>query len=70
MTGAEALARYREQQAEQEEARAKALRAKADEETRRKLDYISRQLQKDRDPQDHLLLRDTRRTILNRLEKL
>ena len=70
MTGAEALARYRQEQAQQEETRARKLRAKADEETRRKLDYISRQLSRDRDPQDHTLLRDTRRLILNRLEKL
>ena len=69
MTGAEALARYREQQAEQEEARARKLRARADEETRRKLDYISRQLNRPREPQDHQLLRTTRREILARLER-
>jgi len=69
MTGAEALAKYRADKAAEEDARAETLYTKADKETRRKLDYISRQLNRPRDPADHNLLRDTRRMILNRLEK-
>ena len=69
MTGAEALAAYRAEQAAAEDARAEKLYVKAGGETRRKLDYISRQLNRPREPQDHQLLRTTRREILARLER-
>ena len=69
MTGAEALAAYRAEQAAAEDERAEKLYVKAGEETRRKLDYISRQLDRPREPQDHQLLRTTRREILARLER-
>ena len=70
MTGAEALAAYRANLAAQEDERAERLYHRACGETRRKLDYISRQLNRPREPQDHQLLRTTRREILARLEKL
>ena len=70
MTGAEALAAYRAEQARQEDERAERLYTRADGETRRKLDYISRQLNRPREPQDHQLLRTTRREILARLERI
>lgn len=69
MTGAEALANYRAEQAAAEDERAEKLYVKASGETRRKLDYISRQLNRPREPQDHQLLRTTRREILARLER-
>jgi len=70
MTGAEALAAYRAEQAAAEDERAEKLFTRANEETRRKLDYISRQLNRPREPQDHQLLRTTRREILARLERI
>ena len=69
MTGAEALAAYRAEQQAKEDERAESLYHKADSEGKRKLDYISRQLNRPREPQDHQLLRTTRREILTRLER-
>lgn len=69
MTGAEALANYRAEQQAKEGERAEGLYHRADSEGKRKLDYISRQLNRPREPQDHQLLRTTRREILARLER-
>lgn len=71
MTGAEALAHYRaqqkaDQQTRDQQAIRRALTA-VDDETRRVLTYVGRELQRDRDPSDHAMLRQVLQERLNRI---